>query len=71
MVIKKCMDMTINKSKKIKNGDQCIVVGGTHKGKSGIVQDLKTSITGHITITVLQKSGVRFKTLGKNVVVEQ
>jgi ribosomal protein S4E len=55
----------------LKNGDQCLVVEGTHKGKSGIVQDLKKSKTGHITITVLQKSGVRFKTLGKNVVVEQ
>jgi ribosomal protein S4E len=56
---------------KLKNGDKCIVVGGTHKGKSGIVQDLNTSKTGHITITVLQKNGVRFKTLGKNVVVTQ
>ncbi len=51
----------------LKNGDQCSVIGGTHKGKSGIVQDLNTSKTGHITITVLQQNGVRFKTLGKNV----
>lgn len=51
----------------LKNGDQCIVIGGTHKGKSGIVQDLKTSKTGQITITVFQDNGVRFKTLGKNV----
>lgn len=55
----------------LKNGDHCIVVGGTHKGKSGIVQDLKTSKTGHITITVLQKDGTHFKTLGKNVVISQ
>lgn len=55
---------------KLKNGDQCTVVGGTHKGKSGTVQDLNTSKTGQITITVLQKNGVRFKTLAKNVVVE-
>jgi ribosomal protein S4E len=55
----------------LKNGDQCTVVGGTHKGKSGIVQDLNTSKTGHITVTVLQENGVRFKTLGKNVVVQQ
>ena len=55
---------------KLKNGDQCTVVGGTHKGKTGIVQDLNTSKTGHITITVLQKNGVRFKTLGKNVVAQ-
>jgi ribosomal protein S4E len=55
---------------KLKNGDQCTVVGGTHKGKSGIVQDLNTSKTGQITITVMQKNGVRFKTLGKNVVIQ-
>ena len=60
-----------NKSNELKNGNHCIVVGGTHKGKSGIVQDLKTSKTGHITITVLQKNGVRFKTLGKNVTVDK
>lgn len=54
----------------IKDGDQCTVVGGTHKGKSGIVQDLNTSKTGHITITVMQKNGVRFKTLAKNVEVQ-
>ena len=59
------------KSNELKNGDQCVVVGGTHKGKSGIVQDLNTSKTGHITITVLQKNGVRFKTLGRNVEVHQ
>ena len=56
---------------KLNNGDKCIVIGGTHKGKSGIIQDLNTSKTGHITITVLQNNGVRFKTLGKNVVVEK
>ena len=53
----------------LKNGDSCTVVKGTHAGKSGIVQDMNTSKTGHITITVLQKSGVRFKTLGRNVEV--
>lgn len=56
-------------SEKLKNGDYCTVVGGTHKGKSGIVQDLNVSKTGQITITVLQQNGVRFKTLGKNVAV--
>ena len=55
--------------KKLKDGDQCKVVGGTHTGKSGTVRDINTSKTGHITITVEQKTGVRFKTLGKNVVV--
>ena len=47
-----------------------MVVGGTHAGKSGKVTDINTSKTGHITITVVQKNGVRFKTLGKNVVVK-
>lgn len=59
------------KSLQLKNGDQCEVVAGTHAGKSGAVQDVHTSKTGHITITVLQKNGVRFKTLGKNVVVQK
>jgi ribosomal protein S4E len=54
----------------LKDGDKCKVVGGTHVGKSGIVRDIHTSKTGHVTITVEQKNGVRFKTLGKNVVVE-
>jgi hypothetical protein len=51
------------------DGDSCKVIGGTHAGKSGIVRDINLSKTGHITITVVQKSGVRFKTLGKNVEV--
>lgn len=55
---------------KLNNGDHCLVTGGVHKGKSGIVQDLQTSKTGHITITVLQKNGIRFKTLGKNVIIQ-
>jgi ribosomal protein S4E len=53
----------------LKDGDQCKVIGGTHAGKSGTVRDVNTSKTGHITITVVQKNGVRFKTLGKNVIV--
>lgn len=63
--------MTQQNAVKLKNGDNCIVIGGTHKGKAGTVQDLNTSKTGHITITVMQKNGVRFKTLGKNVILEQ
>ena len=55
---------------KLKDGDQCMVVGGTHAGKSGTIRDINTSKTGHITITVVQANGVRFKTLGKNVVVQ-
>jgi ribosomal protein S4E len=51
----------------LKDGDKCMVVGGTHKGKSGIVRDINTSKTGHLTITVVQSNGVRFKTLGRNV----
>lgn len=37
----------------IKDGGTCEVVVGTHAGKSGIVKDIKTSKTGHITITVV------------------
>lgn len=55
---------------KLIDGAHCKVVGGTHAGKSGAVTDIKTSKTGHVTITVVQKNGVRFKTLGKNVVVD-
>lgn len=63
--------MSTQTAVKLKDGDQCNVVAGTHAGKSGTVRDINTSKTGHITITVEQKNGVRFKTLGKNVVVEQ
>ena len=56
-------------TKKLNDGDFCKVIAGTHKGKSGFVQDINTSKTGHITITVMQKNKVRFKTLGKNVEV--
>lgn len=55
----------------LKDGDFCKVTAGTHKGKSGIVHDLNVSKTGHLTITVVQENGVRFKTLGKNVRVEK
>lgn len=53
----------------LKDGDHCLVIGGTHKGKSGKVIDINTSKTGHITITVEQENSVKFKTLGKNVIV--
>ena len=52
---------------KLKDGTQCTVVASTHKGKSGTVRDINTSKTGHVTITVVQKNGERFKTLAKNV----
>lgn len=51
----------------VKDGEKCIVIGGTHKGKSGIVRDIHTSKGGNVTITVVQDNGVRFKTLAKNV----
>ncbi len=51
----------------IANGDVCRVIAGTHKGKSGTVEDLNTSKGGNITITVRQTDGVRFKTLARNV----
>jgi ribosomal protein S4E len=54
----------------VRDGDYCTVVGGTHAGKSGRVQDVKTSKTGHVTITVEQDDAVRLKTLAKNVVVK-
>ena len=53
----------------LRNGERCLVVGGTHAGKSGTVRDVKTSKTCHVTITVVQANGERFKTLAKNVVV--
>ena len=61
--------MTLQLPDKLVDGAFCNVVGGTHAGKSGAVTDIKTSKTGHITITVVQKDGIRFKTLAKNVVV--
>ena len=57
-------------SPQLKDGDRCEVVGGTHVGKSGTVRDVNTSKTGHVTITVEQRNGERFKTLAKNVVVK-
>jgi ribosomal protein S4E len=61
--------MATKTSVKLKDGDRCKVIGGTHVGKQGTVRDINTSKTGHITITVVQKNGVCFKTLGKNVEV--
>ena len=53
----------------LRDGDHCAVIAGTHAGKSGTVTDIRTSKTGHITITVVQKDGERFKTLARNVLV--
>lgn len=49
------------------DGDACTVIAGTHKGKTGTVRDINRSKTGHVTITVVQVDGVRFKTLARNV----
>lgn len=54
-----------------KDGDMCMVIAGTHKGKSGMVKDLHTSKTGAVTITVIQAGGERFKTLAKNVQIRK
>jgi len=57
-------------SVEVENGDLCRVVGGTHAGRSGTVEDRKTSKTGHVTITVREEGGERFKTLARNVAVQ-
>jgi ribosomal protein S4E len=53
----------------LRDGARCEVVAGTHAGKSGTVADIHTSKTGHVTITVVQPNGERFKTLARNVVI--
>jgi ribosomal protein L24 len=35
---------------KLKDGDFCKVVGGTHKGKSGTVQDMNTRCAGFVIL---------------------
>lgn len=61
------MEQSPSSTGEIANGDYCFVVNGTHAGKGGRVQDRKTSKTGHVTITVEQANGERFKTLARNV----
>ena len=60
-----------NNGPALKDGDRCDVTGGSHAGKSGIVNDIKTSATGHVTITVVQGNGDRFKTLARNVTISK
>lgn len=60
----------MTKTTEVSDGARCRVVAGTHAGKAGTVRDIKTSKTGHVTITVVQADGERFKTLAKNVAVE-
>ena len=62
--------MAASESDGIIDGAQCKVIGGIHAGKSGTVRDIKTSKTGHVTITVIQADGERFKTLARNVYVD-
>lgn len=61
--------MQTSLEKQIEDGCHCKVVGGSHKGKLGVVADIHTSKTGHVTLTVVQRDGVRFKTLARNVQV--
>ena len=61
------MDDESKPSANVMNGDRCLVINGTHAGKSGIICDRHTSATGHVTITVEQADGTRFKTLVRNV----
>ena len=63
--------MKTKQSSKLEDGAQCKVVGGTNEGKKGTVRDINTSKTGHVTVTVVQPNGERFKTLAKNVVIEK
>lgn len=60
-------EMKTKTASKLKDGAACKVMGGAHEGKSGIVRDIKTGKTGHVSITVVQSNGTRFKTLARNV----
>ena len=62
--------MKAKRVSEIKDGAHCKVIGGVHAGKSGIVGDINTSKTGHVTLTVVQPDGERFKTLLKNVALQ-
>jgi ribosomal protein S4E len=55
----------------VNNGDRCTVAVGRHAGKSGVIEDRNISKAGHVTISVRQDNGVRFKTLAKSVVVQR
>ncbi len=54
-------------TKQLKDGAKCKVIAGTHTGKSGTIEDIHTSKTGVMTVTVRQKNDIRLKTLAKNV----
>ena len=55
----------------VRDGDRCTVTAGRHAGKSGIVEDCHVSKSGHLSISVRQDDGVRFKTLAKSVTVNR
>ena len=59
--------MSTKEKTTLRDGDHAAVIGGTHKGKSGTVRDIKWSKTGQVTITIVQANGDRIKTLGRNV----
>lgn len=63
--------MRAKQSEDVVDGADCRVIGGKHKGKYGTVRDINTSKTGHVTITVVQPGGERFKTLAKSVVISK
>ena len=63
------MKMKTKPPGKLRDGAPCKVVGGVHVGKSGTVRDIKTGKTGHVSITVVQADGERFKTLARNVLI--
>jgi ribosomal protein S4E len=71
MDIKRSGSQPSGTSRGLRDGAQCHVIAGTHQGKSGAVKDIKTSKTGHVTITVVQANGVRLKTLAQNVTVDR
>ena len=61
--------MTEKLATNVVDGAQCKVMSGVHAGKSGTIRNIKTGKTGHVSITVVQADGERFKTLARNVVV--
>ena len=60
-----------NTKNTLQDGAKCIVIRGTHAGKSGVIQDINTSKGGNITITVVQENGRKFKTLARSVKLEK
>ena len=62
--------MSAKETETVVDGAKRVATGGTHVGKSGAVRDIKTGKSGHVSITVLQPNGVRFKTLARNAKVQ-